>query len=243
MSSPFGSRWLLLLVLAAVVAWGAWLARASMLASTQARLSQRYQQRLAVLPEQQALRLIRELSRSDQWIDALVVASCDERPAVAGAAGSLLRETVDRWTALPVKEGSMRVARLAHVLGKQAPQLAADRRSLPHALAERLIEWPVDGRQVDAARLIADCQSVLLLPRAEPLEASHANLEEGTPPMPTGPADSVEPPAEIRVAATPAAPPQTPPPPAVLPEASTELPVKPRPFSPSGPMRISDDCN
>jgi hypothetical protein len=115
-------------------------------------------------------------------------------------------------------------------LAQEAPQLPAERRHLAHALARRLIEWPVDGRRVDAAQLIADCESVLMLPRLEPREA--AKDDE---------------PAEIRVAATPAAqeqPPQTPslqaPRQEQLPEAKGAGPVEPQPFTAAGPMRISD---
>jgi hypothetical protein len=246
-------RWLLMLAMAALVVWGASLARTWTFGAVRTRLSHRYQQQIASLPEPQAVRLVRRLGEDDsQWLDVLFAASGDERPAVAAAAERHLRELVDRWAEMPPGESSPIVASLAGVLAQQAPQLSAERRRLAHALAQRLIEWPLDARRVDVAQLIADCESVLLLPRAEPLERGRDSLVENHLPEPTTPLGQSLPtplpspaePPEVRVAATPSPPgpqPQPAPPPASLPDANREVSVEPRPFSATGPMRISDD--
>ena len=75
-----------------------------------------------------------------------------------------------RWTRLAVDESSPRAARLAHALAATAENLPADRRAFVRSLAHELTVWPVDGRVVDAAQFIADCQTVLLLPLTEPIE-------------------------------------------------------------------------
>jgi hypothetical protein len=180
---PTGAKsWLLVLAMAGVVASTAWLARGWMLAATHQRLEQQYQQRIATLPEGQAARLVRELARRDRaWIGVILAASADDRDAVAAAAESELRDLVERWSALPAAESSSHVAELASLLAGHAPRLPAERRHLAQALAERLIVWPIDGRQVDVARLIAECQAVLLLPRTEPADIRVATTAVSPP--------------------------------------------------------------
>jgi hypothetical protein len=162
------SRWLLVLAMAVFVGAGAWLASALLEAGVHSRLTHKLQQRVASLPDQQAIRLVRHLALEDgQWLDVLVAASADDRPAVAAAAERALRELVDRWAELAPEESSPRAAELASLLAEQAPPLPTERRQLAHSLAERLIDWPVDAQRVDVAKLIADCHSVLLLPWGE----------------------------------------------------------------------------
>src|SRR6266850_7660855 len=209
--------WLLVLAMAAVILGGASLARAWLLAGVRDRLAQKYQQRLASLSERQAALFVRRLAHSEgEWLDVLVAASADERPAVAAAAEVELCEMVDRWAEL-AEESSSYVADLARLLAQQAPGLPPQRRHLAHSLAQRLLDWPIDGRLVDAAELIADCQSVLLLPRAEPAEIRVA-------------AAAAPPSIQSQPEPPPAAAPVLPPPPAPAPI------VEARPAPPSAVM-------
>jgi hypothetical protein len=250
------------LLLSGAIFCGLSLGRGWTLSATRARLSLRYQAQIAVLPEGRAVRLLRTLGQAEgEWSDVLLAASADARPAVAEAAERTLREAVDRWARLPAGESSVHIAGLARLLAHEAPRLAAERRQVAHALAERLIEWPIDGRRVDAGRLIADCESVLLLPRAEPTQlvaekesALLTTVDAAS--VPPGSEQAIAPAApvvqpEVRVAAAapqPAPPqvtqpqaPQALPPPAALPDANREAPAAPRPLRPSGAIRISDD--
>jgi hypothetical protein len=184
------NRWLLILSMAGTVAAAALLARHSMLAATHRWLERHYERQIAALSERQAVRLVRELARRDQpWIGVLLSASADDRVAVATTAESELRDLVERWSSIPISQISPQVAELASLLAVHAPRMPAERRHLAHALAERLIVWPVDGRQIDVARLIANCESVLLLPRTEPVEIRVAAAEP-TPPVARIPAPS-----------------------------------------------------
>jgi hypothetical protein len=203
-------RWLLALAMTAAIAGGSSLARPWLQKSVEARLTRKFEARLAALDEHEAVKLVHRLAVVEgDWLELLVAASADERSALAAAAEAELREEIDRWTKEP-EERSESVALLAGLLAEQAPRLAPERRLLAHALALRLIDWPINSRRVDAARLIADCQTVLLLPRADA--------------------------TVVRVAAAPVI---------ALPEPQADPPSAdeqpPRPFTPTGGMRISDE--
>jgi hypothetical protein len=247
--------WLLVLAMAAVIVSASSRARTWLRVGVRDRLTQKYQQRLGGLTERQAALLVRRLARANgDWLDVLVAASADDRPAVAAAADTELRELVDRWAELP-EENAPHIADLAGLLAQQAPRLPAERRQLAHSLAQRLIDWPIDGRLVDSAQLIADCESVLVLPRIDFSVARVAAASEprsaepvakppppAAPVLPSAPAVSLSPASGSILDATPA-PPQTmiSRPPALFPQTSRQVPQQPRPFKAASPMKISDE--
>lgn len=240
--------WLVVLITAAAVSLGFWPARAWLERGVRTRLADSSRQQIVMLPERAAARFVQQLAGGDSpLVDVLVAASADERPAVAAAAATALRELVERWSARPPEEYSLGVAQLAHTLAEQARTLPADRRLLAHSLMQRLIEWPIDGRIVDSAQFIDDCQAVLLLTRAEPAETrvaaiapppsivSDASREPsatsapGEPPTPDNPpAPTISGPEQQAPIMQPASPPQPGRP-------------EPGPFKPAGAVRISDD--
>src|SRR5207247_3823772 len=89
-----------------------------------------------------------------------------------------------------------------------------ERRDFVHALAQRLVVWPVDGRHVNADEMIANCEAALRLPLAEPVEIRLAVA-----------------PAPIRASA---------PPPADDEQRQPQSP-EPRRLAPLSGMRISDE--
>jgi hypothetical protein len=243
-------RWLLVLATVAVIGVAFSLARAWLLADVRDRLTQKYQQRIASLSERQAALLVRHLAKSDgDWLDVLVAASADDRPIVAAAAETELRELVNRWAQRP-EESSTDVADLARLLAQQAQELPPQRRHLAHSLAQRLLDWPVDGQLVDAAQLIADCQAVLLLPRVEPAEIRlaaapppPANAQRGRESMAETNSLTPQPPPGQRLP-TPSEPPPgdvVPTPPATPSPEAQRMPQQPQPFKAISPIRISDE--
>jgi hypothetical protein len=99
-----------------------------------------------------------------------------------------------------------------------------ERRDLAHSLAQRLILWPIDGRRVDTASFIADCQLVLLLPQAEQTEIRVAAAPEPRPAEPAAP-----PVLELQQTLI-----------APEPQESEQPSGEPRPFTASPALRISD---
>ena len=82
MKSENRLRWLLIAALASLTVVGAWRIRHRLLDSTQQRLVRSYQQRLISLPEREAASLIQRLAQSDdQFLEILVSATADDRPA------------------------------------------------------------------------------------------------------------------------------------------------------------------
>jgi hypothetical protein len=226
MKPGFRARWLLVASFAALSVAGAWLVREKLLDATRERLVRSYQHRLTSLPELEAASLIQRLAQiDDQFLEIIVWASTDERTLVSATAQRELQDLVDQWSSLPPHESSVRAAMLARLLAVYAPALPAERRDLAHSLAERLILWPIDGRRVNTAGFIEDCQSVLLLPRTEETEIRIAAIPDVRPTEP---------------AAAPLAPES--PRPLVTPEPQTIEPSsgEPRPFTASPALRISD---
>lgn len=233
--------WLLVIVLAAVIATAGWFGRQQLATWTRARTAQQYQQQIADLPERQAARLIEQLAAGDrEWLDLVVAAWSDSRPPVAAAAVSAVQSLVERWSQLPAAEASPRVEQLARLLAQHAPRMDAVQRDSAAVIAQRLLVWPVDGRQMNAARFIADCEALVRLPPSEPEELRLA----AAPPLPPIPEVTL-PAAEPLPAVTPPA--ITMPPanvnsaPAPLADANRERPQEPRrPPSPKA-IRISDE--
>lgn len=241
---PSRIRWLRVLALAAIIPAGAWLMRSWLRSTTVDQMQRQYQSQITALSDRDAVQLIRRLAQEDAaWLDVLVVTSSDERPRVAAAAELELRELVDRWASLPPADNSWRVAKLAAVLARHAANHSADKRHLVHSLAHRLMDWPIDARQIDAAGLIANCETVLLLPVAEPAEirvaatTPRSALPPPEPPAPVAPVlPSTAPPIAVPTTAPIAA--QEPMP---LPQANHETPLEPKQFLPPKAMRISDE--
>jgi hypothetical protein len=167
---------------AAAIAGGAWLLRPHLAAWTHGQIAGRYQAQLAALPERSAARLLAQLaSADDTGIEVLAATWTDSRPAVAAAAVRETLRLVERWSQLPPGDAAPHVARLVKALAQAAPQMAAAEREAAAALAERLLEWPVDSKQVPAAQFIADCDALLRLPPAIPAELRLASVPVVSP--------------------------------------------------------------
>ena len=171
------SRVLAVVASTAVTAAIAWFAFDWLVTGVRDRLATGYRQTLARLSDDDAARLVRRLAHSDtQWLEVLVVASGDQRPDVAKAAAAELLDLVARRQTLPPENSALWTAELARLLALHAPSLPPQRRHLAFSLAQQLIEWPVDGRLIDAAQFIANCETVLLLPRSDEPEIRLAAL-------------------------------------------------------------------
>ncbi|NLX56664.1 MAG: hypothetical protein GXY58_16270 [Planctomycetaceae bacterium] len=123
---------------------------------------------LESVPEERVGIELQQLAELDR-VGLLVVADAlgSERACVAQSAATTLQHLLKRWRTLPHDESSVRVARLARRLAQRAEQWPSAARSVASDLALQVLNWPVDGQQVDRAALIADCEHVLRLQRAE----------------------------------------------------------------------------
>jgi hypothetical protein len=238
MGTEIRFRWLLVASIAVLAVAGAWLLRGWFLDSTRARLTQSYQQRLMLLPERDAARLVQRLAQDqDQWLEILIWASADDRPLVGTTAQRELQDRIDQWASLPLQNSADRAVRLARLLAVYAPSTPPERRHFAHSIAQRLILWPVDGRHLDTASLIADCESVLMLPRADQVEirvAAAPEVREAAPP--TLVQATPEPPLPQPMPETAAQTPTTEPPPHRIESSFAE----PRPFTAAPGLRIPD---
>lgn len=207
MKSDFRPRWLSIFAVSALIFAGIRLAAGWLLPGAHDRLVQQYWSTVRALPEDKAARFVTHLAENDaEWADVIVVATADERPLVASTAERELRGLVLRLARMPGAQSSLHVADLARALAITVPNLPPDRRSAAKSIVLELITWPIDSHTIDAAQFIADCEAVLLLPVAQPIE--------------------------IRVAAAPPAPPElsTPlPEPVSLPALQTEPTIQPPP--------------
>jgi hypothetical protein len=130
---------------------------------------------IAARPEDDAAQLVRALDEDDpEWLNVFVSAFADERPEVAAAGQARLVDLVESWESLPPQHISARVSAVAGYLAACAPRLQPERLAVAQSLAHRLLAWPVDSRQVDAARLIANCEAILDLPQRETTEVEVA---------------------------------------------------------------------
>src|SRR6185503_15041101 len=119
-------RWLLALLMTAAIAGGSLLARPWLQKNVEDRLTRKFEARLAALEEHEAVKLIQRLGVVEgDWLELLVAASADERPAVAAEAEAVLREEIDRWAKEP-EDRSESVVLLASLLAEQAPRLAPE---------------------------------------------------------------------------------------------------------------------
>lgn len=98
---------------------------------------------------------------------AVVDSLASPRRSVAQAAGVVLEQQLDRWRGLPREQSSRAVGELAHQLARRVHRWPTAARGPARDLALRILDWPVDGRVVDRAALIANCQQVLSAPPAD----------------------------------------------------------------------------
>jgi len=239
-------RWLRMLALAAMVPLAGWLARPWLRTTTVEQLERQYQAQIVALSPYDAAQLVHQLAEEDSlWLNVLVAASSDARPKVATAAQVELREMIDRWATLLPEESSFRVSQLAEALAQNAASQPPGQRQFIHSLAHRLLDWPIEGQEIDAAKFIANCEAVLLLPVAEDSDIRvAAAVVVSAPPPPAEPPPAL--PAAVVPVMPPPPPPQIPAPivaqePVPLPQANHETPVEPKQFLPPKAMRISDE--
>jgi hypothetical protein len=155
-------RWWWLLPVVAVVVLGGSLARARLGAWTRGRLAAERQQEIASLSEEEAALLVRRLPEIDAEASPIVAfALADRRPQVAAAAIAALAELLESWQGLPLDEHSMRAEQLASALASHAPSYSADALTAARNAATLLLNVPTNSRRIDAAALIADCESIL----------------------------------------------------------------------------------
>ncbi len=248
-------RAILALLAIGILAIAAWLSRPQIAAWTRGHLARRLQGEIAAQPEGKAAQLVRLIEEDDpEWLGVIVAALADSRPAVAFAGEARLLDLVESWEHSPPEEKSSRVGVLARLLATGAPRLPPAQLAIVQGLAQKLLAWPIDGRLVDAARLFADCESVLQLPIPETAEIRLAAAPSSVPTeagMPTE--EGRESIAEEDVASTkadsrnrlPTPLPLAPPEPAAkgpvpLVEANRESPPEPQRLATPRAIRISD---
>lgn len=244
MKSVFRPRWLSIFAIAALTFAGVRLAAGWLLPGAHERLVQQYWATVRALPADKAARFVTHLAENDaEWAEVIVVATADERPLVSSTAERELRSLVLRLARMPAEQSSPHIADLARALAKTVPNLPPDRRSVATSIAHELIAWPIGGRMIDAAQFIADCEAVLLLPVAEPIEIRVAAAPPAPPELSTPLLEPVSLPALQSE-------PTIQPPPTVLvnepdlpPTTITAQPApnEPQRFVPSRSIRISDD--
>ena len=155
-------RWWWLLPVVAAVVLGGSLARARLGAWTRGRLATERQAEIAALSEQEAAILVRRLPEIDAEASPIVAfALADQRPQVAAAAIAALDELLESWHDLPTDAQSTRAEQLASALAGHAPSYSGDALTAARNAATLLLNVPTNGRRIDAAALIADCESIL----------------------------------------------------------------------------------
>jgi hypothetical protein len=117
---------------------------------------------LESVPDERVAAELQQLAELDQ-VGLLVIVDAlgSERACVADSAVAALDHQLERWRELPRGESSQHVACLARRLSRRVEQWPTSARSAASDLALRILDWPVDGRQVNRAALIADCEHVL----------------------------------------------------------------------------------
>jgi hypothetical protein len=247
-----GSRSRRILALAALLAivLGAWLGRGRLQQWTHARLAAEQQRQLAQLSDEGAAVLIARLAEADdEYLDLIVLALAEPRPAVADAAQEALIERMARWSQWRAEESAPRACALAGLLAESAERIPDERRPLLHSLAQRLLLWPVDGRSVDSEKLIADCERLLRLPlpAMADLRVAAVSLDEGPAVQLDISTQAIAVPRAATLTELPISPPAGAPrivhpeQPAALPDASREKPSEPRQFIAPKAIRISDE--
>jgi hypothetical protein len=159
------SRSLLTLLAGVVLAGGGLAARGPLQQWTRGRLHQQHVQRIRSLSEEQAaaatVRLVVLDSDAPSVLAPLLV---EKRQGVATAAASAIDRLIADWSRLPREASSPRVAALARDIASVAPQLAPEQRRWSHALATRLVVWPLTDELAASGQVVADCETVLRFP-------------------------------------------------------------------------------
>jgi hypothetical protein len=185
-------RLLVLVCIAGAVVATTLVLRHQATARLQNSLRRKYAVRIAQLPTEQAVQLLRQLSTSPELALTAVVGSLgDERAAVRAAASAELNALVERYSSLPTNEQSAHAQELAALLAQRSPQIPLGSRATAHAIARTILAWPLDGRAVDVARVIANCEQVLALPCEEPEELRVADARREPMRLSTPPAASI----------------------------------------------------
>jgi hypothetical protein len=131
--------------------------------STHQRLVHQHLQRISALPGPEAAQAVHELAADVRlMVEVLAAALADERTEVSRAAGQELLNLVETLSQVPHSEGEAGAVALADHLASQVDRISADRRPTAAAIALRLMHWPLIDRQKDAAKLIANCETILL---------------------------------------------------------------------------------
>jgi len=253
MNQATGLRRWLVWGLAVVVVVGCGLAVRGRLSDwTERQLRERQVQRIQALPEAQAAALVRQLFQLDEQAPAVLVPLVvDQRAAVADAAVIAIDRLVTDWSRLKRDAATPRIVMLARELAAVAPTLPVERRRWAHALAERLVIWPLNDA-VMSGQVVADCETVLRLPVDDETAGDHAvvrvaaaerTIESDAVEVAAPPPLAHELPNMLPAVASPEQEPTIPRvygtvEPGRLPDASQERPVRPKQFLPPRAMKI-----
>jgi hypothetical protein len=253
MNQATGLRRWLAWALAVVVVVGCGLAVRGRLSEwTERQLRERQVQRIQALPEAQAAALVRQLFQLDQQAPAVLVPLVvDQRAGVSDAAAFAIDRLVTDWSRLNRDEATPRIVMLASELAAVAPKLPAERRRWAHALATRLVVWPLDDSVV-SGQVVADCETVLRLPAddetaddrdAVRVAAAARTIEPDAVEVAAPQPPAHELPGTLPAVASPESEPTIPRvygtvEPGRLPDASQERPVRPKQFLPPRAMKI-----
>ncbi len=125
-------------------------------------LADRMASQLDTLPDAQVASHMRRVAElGDAGLPVVVKALANPRASVAKAAQDVLRDELDRWSTLEPAQSSPKVARLASLLAETAPLFDSAGKPAASDLAMQILLWPLDTESVDAAGVIADCETVL----------------------------------------------------------------------------------
>ncbi|HEV2968348.1 MAG TPA: HEAT repeat domain-containing protein [Pirellulales bacterium] len=140
-------------------------------------LAERWQERLAELPDDQIEPQLRQIAElGDAGVHVLTAMLESPREAIRGAARATLIEEVGRWELLPAEGAMEKLTVLAHSLVESSARFDSSNRRFAADMALRMIQWPLQAGD-DARRnaLLADCEAVLALcasPRPAPFAAA-----------------------------------------------------------------------
>ncbi len=96
-------------------------------------------------------------------LETLVDAMASPREVVSTTAGQTLHQLLDRWKRVPVGQSSLKIAKLASLLARDAGRMDRTGRVAAADLAQRILEWPVYNPATDRALLIINCDTVIRL--------------------------------------------------------------------------------
>jgi hypothetical protein len=125
-------------------------------------LLRRWQADLDQISESELETRFRQISQlgTPGW-QVLVRSLGHPRSAVAEAAARVLHHELEAWQSIPSKESSPRIALLVHELADNVDSFGGIGRRAAGEFATRALRWPLDSREVDQPRVIADCDRIL----------------------------------------------------------------------------------